>query len=251
VNRFLWLLLMPVLLACSGGSTDATPAQAPASTQQATPAETATVASAVFIATATPTVVPALPDRVSCDEIRGNEYRSASEAQWFQDNCATPVNAGQPVSAPPPEQNAAAPPAPTPTTSPLLSGRTYDPVKCVGGTLTGSANAKVVCGSNPYKPLQPRETPIAGFPVLFSITIDIPDPTRGSISMNIKITPPGKPSLTLQFPDSRRLTLPFVFAYPPPTFYALAATAPGTYMIEIEWDSKVVATGSVLIESAQ
>jgi hypothetical protein len=28
-----------------------------------------------------------LPDRTSCDQIRGTEYRSEAERQWFQRNC--------------------------------------------------------------------------------------------------------------------------------------------------------------------
>jgi hypothetical protein len=29
-----------------------------------------------------------LPDRTSCDQIRGTEYRSETERQWFQRNCS-------------------------------------------------------------------------------------------------------------------------------------------------------------------
>jgi hypothetical protein len=39
---------------------------------------------------AAPTPVPTavrLPDRTSCDEIRGTDYRSEAERQWFRSNC--------------------------------------------------------------------------------------------------------------------------------------------------------------------
>lgn len=35
----------------------------------------------------TATVAP-LADRTNCNEIRGTDYRSAAERQWFQRNCA-------------------------------------------------------------------------------------------------------------------------------------------------------------------
>ena len=49
----------------------------------APPAATAT-ALAEQMPTATPSV---LPDRTDCEEIRGTEYRSASERQFFLQNC--------------------------------------------------------------------------------------------------------------------------------------------------------------------
>jgi hypothetical protein len=42
-----------------------------------------------------------LPDRTSCDEIRGTEYRSDAEREFFQANCVTgvaPHPAGRPTS---------------------------------------------------------------------------------------------------------------------------------------------------------
>jgi hypothetical protein len=40
----------------------------------------------ITIATAVPTATR-LADRTSCDEIRGSDYRSAAERQWFLANC--------------------------------------------------------------------------------------------------------------------------------------------------------------------
>jgi hypothetical protein len=37
-----------------------------------------------------PTPTP-LRDRTTCEEIRGTEYRSDSEREWFQRNCTTGV----------------------------------------------------------------------------------------------------------------------------------------------------------------
>lgn len=55
-----------------GGGGDDAPARIP----QATPV--------IASATATPAI---LPDRRVCAEIRGTDYRSASERTWFQANC--------------------------------------------------------------------------------------------------------------------------------------------------------------------
>jgi len=42
----------------------------------------------------------ALPDRRSCSEISGTEYRSAAERQWYLDNCTGPALAPTPVPTP-------------------------------------------------------------------------------------------------------------------------------------------------------
>jgi hypothetical protein len=46
-------------------------------------------------APAQPTTVPPtpLPDRTSCDAIRGTDYRSEAERTWFQQNCSAPTTA--------------------------------------------------------------------------------------------------------------------------------------------------------------
>ncbi len=41
-----------------------------------------------------------LPDRRSCSEIRGTDYRSAAERQWYLDNCTGPALAPTPVPTP-------------------------------------------------------------------------------------------------------------------------------------------------------
>jgi hypothetical protein len=55
---------------------------------------TATPASTTGSATATPSVQPRasatpLPDRTSCDEIRGTQYRSVTEREFFLANCTS------------------------------------------------------------------------------------------------------------------------------------------------------------------
>jgi hypothetical protein len=59
----------------------------------------------VVVATSTPvtqgTVVPtALPDRTTCDEIRGTEYRSEAERDFFRRNCITSIAPIAPGSGP-------------------------------------------------------------------------------------------------------------------------------------------------------
>lgn len=53
-----------------------------------TPAATTTV-SATPRPPASPTTTPFPGDRSSCDAIRGTEYRSDTERQWFIRNCST------------------------------------------------------------------------------------------------------------------------------------------------------------------
>lgn len=50
--------------------------------------------------TATAGTSTALPDRRTCGEIRGTEYRSAAERQWFLDNCTGPALAPTPAPTP-------------------------------------------------------------------------------------------------------------------------------------------------------
>ena len=40
----------------------------------------------IAVATVAPTATR-LPDRTNCDEIRGSDYRSVTERQWFLANC--------------------------------------------------------------------------------------------------------------------------------------------------------------------
>jgi hypothetical protein len=78
----------------------------------ATPAPTAGP-SATPPAASTPTDEPTgtpLPDRLDCEEVRGTDYRSLSEREWFLASCVTPT-------APPVVQQAAQlvpPPGPGP-----------------------------------------------------------------------------------------------------------------------------------------
>ncbi len=56
-----------------------TPTATPTASPTATPTSTPTP---------TPTPTPK-PDRSSCDQIRGTDYRSVSEREWFLDQCVT------------------------------------------------------------------------------------------------------------------------------------------------------------------
>jgi hypothetical protein len=51
---------------------------------------------------ATTAVATPLPDRTSCDEIRGTEYRSTAERDFFQINCRPTVTPTPSASATPP-----------------------------------------------------------------------------------------------------------------------------------------------------
>jgi hypothetical protein len=105
------LAVLLLLAAACGDDDDAQPSAtlplAPAAADtltQAAPIPTATSSSI-----ATPTEPPAatpeapttttVPDRTSCDEIRGTPYRSESEHRWYLDSCITPT-ATQPAGAP-------------------------------------------------------------------------------------------------------------------------------------------------------
>lgn len=55
----------------------------------AVPTVPVSVAQSQPIATATAVPPSPVPDRTSCDAIRGTDYRSESERQWFQQNCNT------------------------------------------------------------------------------------------------------------------------------------------------------------------
>ncbi len=84
-------------LAAAASATQA-PTQAPAPTS--TPVPPSPVP---------PTAVPQLPDRTNCNDIRGTDYRSASEEAFFRANCAgtgAPAPTARPVTGAPP------PPAP-------------------------------------------------------------------------------------------------------------------------------------------
>ena len=77
---------------------------------------TATSVPGVAAATVTPTVAAALPDRTSCDEIRGTDYRSPAEREFFLANCILPTPTPAPAT---PTPSATKPPAaPTPTPKP-------------------------------------------------------------------------------------------------------------------------------------
>ena len=52
------------------------------------------------VVTAPAGIVTALPDRRSCSEILGTDYRSAAERQWYLDNCRGPALAPTPVPTP-------------------------------------------------------------------------------------------------------------------------------------------------------
>ncbi len=65
----------------------------PTATPTASPTATAT-----STPTSTPTHTPK-PDRSSCDQIRGTDYRSVSEREWFLDQCVTSAPPASAVSA--------------------------------------------------------------------------------------------------------------------------------------------------------
>lgn len=63
-----------------GGSSQAKPIRSAPITQTPTPSTSQKI---------TPSPTP-LTDRTSCDAIRGTDYRSANERQWFLSNCSGP-----------------------------------------------------------------------------------------------------------------------------------------------------------------
>jgi hypothetical protein len=69
-----------------GGQAQAQPTATPAAVRSATPAATAV---------ATPEPSPTAPaDRTSCSEIRGTDYRSDTEREWFNANCTGNASSG-------------------------------------------------------------------------------------------------------------------------------------------------------------
>ena len=98
----IWLVLPVALLALGAlvawaselGDTPIGPPPTPSLTVTPTASQTAT-ATASTTATASPTPSPtptSTPhlDRQACDEIRGTDYRSPSEREWFLINCVAP-----------------------------------------------------------------------------------------------------------------------------------------------------------------
>jgi len=77
-----------------------------------TPTELPATATAQPLAVATSAPPTPLPDRTNCAEIKGTEYRSAAEREWYLANCMpTPAPTGQPPASLPPAP-LAPPPAP-------------------------------------------------------------------------------------------------------------------------------------------
>ncbi len=111
----------------------------PRATLKATPTATQT-ATATSTPSATPTTTP-LPDRCSCDEIRGTKYRSVSERDWFLGQCVTPT--------PPPPGHALS----------AQGGQDWRALVCSYDWDCGWAIAVVMCesGGNPsaYNPAGP------------------------------------------------------------------------------------------------
>lgn len=104
---FRWSILLLIFAAFVGGlvgarwftSHDATIHRALADDQ--TPVVAATI---VASPAATPTAVPTpLPDRTSCDAIRGSDYRSPAERDWFLANCLPAAEASGLPAIPGPE----------------------------------------------------------------------------------------------------------------------------------------------------
>jgi hypothetical protein len=56
--------------------------------EQAAPTQVIVTAAIAPTPTPEPTVPP---DRTSCEEIFGTEYRSIAERDWYRANCITPV----------------------------------------------------------------------------------------------------------------------------------------------------------------
>ncbi len=115
----------------------------------------------------------ASPDRRSCGEIRGTEYRSDTERSWYIANCAqtqaAPSGAGEAGGgaavggAAGGGQAQAAPPLPTPTPRPIcvLAPPSFDPTFYIGSTFT--IVSTVLCESLPVANLEMRFTLAALF----------------------------------------------------------------------------------------
>ncbi len=101
-----------------GGGRKQVAAGSPRSTATLLPARPTPTAIVIAVPTP-PTAAPT--DRTTCDAIRGTDYRSDSERQFFEQNCLTPVDqppspdGGGPPAGPPSE-----PPPPQPTEGPLV-----------------------------------------------------------------------------------------------------------------------------------
>jgi hypothetical protein len=89
-----WLAAGAAVIALAAGLalasrhlSEASPAPTPTPTRTATATPSPTV-TPTATSTATPTP---LPDRASCNEIRGTAYRSGGEREWFLKLCVTPT----------------------------------------------------------------------------------------------------------------------------------------------------------------
>jgi hypothetical protein len=90
----------------------------------------------------TPTAIAtALPDRTACDEIRGTDYRSETEQEWFRANCSPVV---PPSTQTPPD---ASPTGPEPGATPSCSATRASLIESGGRDRPGSI-----------------EVPVAGYP---------------------------------------------------------------------------------------
>ena len=85
----------------------------------------------VRMATPQPTATP-LPDRESCSEIRGTEYRSVSEQQWYTGNCLPP---------PPPPVPAPSPPA---VPGPQVSGERWISISIANQSATAMIGSEAL-----------------------------------------------------------------------------------------------------------
>ena len=114
-----------LLVGIAGGATyaalkDSGP-EIPPSSAVATPGAAISTATTTAPSVAAPSTTEAeerllLPDRVDCGAIRGSDYRSATERQWFLANCIPTPTATRP---PAPVRTATlAPPTPRPTPTP-------------------------------------------------------------------------------------------------------------------------------------
>lgn len=104
--------MLALLAAACGGSAQGE--------RSATATAPATATAAPTLTSAPEATATALPDRFDCEEVRGNDYRSAAEREWFLASCVTPTPPPAPVA--PAAAIGPAPEQPTATDLPPVSG---------------------------------------------------------------------------------------------------------------------------------
>lgn len=79
---------------------ESSPTLTPTLTPTPTPTQTPTATPLPIVQPTTPATVTGLSDRDSCNEIRGTDYRSPGEREWFLSNCVSPEDRARALSAP-------------------------------------------------------------------------------------------------------------------------------------------------------